>query len=97
MRNVAIIPTAAIGRVKNIRKLPSDKSNDSLRDLSNMGPRTKARTIGAVSNLYFRIRYPGLLFMEKIIFIFLSMIFLSRKGFKFSSFLERESFTAFWI
>ena len=31
--------------------------------------------------------------MEKIFFIFLSMIFLSRKGFRVSSFLDRESLT----
>ena len=35
--------------------------------------------------------------MEKIFFIFLSMIFLNRNGFRFSSCLERESLTDSWI
>lgn len=56
---MAIIPPAAMGRVKNIRKLPSDKSNDCLSEFSNIGPKTKARTIGAASKLYFRIKYPS--------------------------------------
>ena len=37
--------------------------------------------------------YSEELIMEKIVFNFLSMIFLSIKGFKFSSCLERESLT----
>jgi hypothetical protein len=43
----------AMGLFRKIAKLPSDMNKDCRRDLSNIGPRTKAIARGAVSYLYF--------------------------------------------
>ena len=49
---------AEIGRLKKMEKLPLDLINDWRRAVSIMGPRTKARTMGAASKEIFFIGYP---------------------------------------
>ncbi len=58
IKNVKMIPAAAMGLVRNIQKLPWEESRDSLREFSNIGPKTKARIIGAPSYRNFFIRNP---------------------------------------
>src|SRR5271157_1463938 len=50
--------TAEIGRVKKVRKLPSETRSACLRLRSSMGPNTKASTRGAPSYSNFLNRYP---------------------------------------
>lgn len=50
-------PTA-MGRVKKIKKLPSDIINDWRNAFSNKGPRIKASIKGAASYSNFLIKYP---------------------------------------
>jgi len=42
IRNIIIIPLASIGRVKNIEKLPSDKSIEKSKGIFEQGPQNKS-------------------------------------------------------